>query len=201
MIQTPGILTYLIVCPLVFLGGFVDAVAGGGGLISLPAYMIAGLPVHNAIATNKLSSAMGTSIATTKLALAHYIPWKKALPCVIAALIGSNIGANLALLVSDALFKRIMLVVLPLTAFYIFRTRDLDKSRPELPPLKSALIATDMGGPLPPRRGKRRLQIHQPRHQCILSGRIPDERKSPPSAGLRRRALRHCRELHRRHLF
>ena len=54
MIQTPGILTYLIVCPLVFLGGFVDAVAGGGGLISLPAYMIAGLPVHNAIATNKL---------------------------------------------------------------------------------------------------------------------------------------------------
>ncbi len=142
MIQTPGILTYLIVCPLVFLGGFVDAVAGGGGLISLPAYMIAGLPVHNAIATNKLSSAMGTSIATTKLALAHYIPWKKALPCVIAALIGSNIGANLALLVSDALFKRIMLVVLPLTAFYIFRTRDLDKIRPELPPLKSALIAT-----------------------------------------------------------
>ena len=215
MIQTPGILTYLIVCPLVFLGGFVDAVAGGGGLISLPAYMIAGLPVHNAIATNKLSSAMGTSIATTKLALAHYIPWKKALPCVIAALIGSNIGANLALLVSDALFKRIMLVVLPLTAFYIFRTRDLDKIRPELPPLKSALIATgialvigmyddpaaDGTRPLPPRRGKRRLQIHQPRYQCILSGRIPDERKSPPSAGLRRRALRHCRELHRRHLF
>ena len=34
-------LEYLIVCPLVFLGGFVDAVAGGGGLISLPAYMLA----------------------------------------------------------------------------------------------------------------------------------------------------------------
>ena len=39
-------LTFLIVCPLTFLGGFVDAVAGGGGLISLPAYMIAGLPPH-----------------------------------------------------------------------------------------------------------------------------------------------------------
>ena len=142
MIPTTGILTYLIVCPLVFLGGFVDAVAGGGGLISLPAYMIAGLPVHNAIATNKLSSAMGTSVATAKLARAHFIPWKKALPCVIAALIGSNIGARLALLVSDALFKRIMLVILPLTAFYILRTRDLDKSRTELPPLKSTLIAT-----------------------------------------------------------
>ena len=43
---------YLIVCPLVFLAGFVDSIAGGGGLISLPAYMFAGIPVHNAIATN-----------------------------------------------------------------------------------------------------------------------------------------------------
>ena len=44
--MTVDIITFLIVCPLVFLAGFVDAVAGGGGLISLPAYMIAGLPVH-----------------------------------------------------------------------------------------------------------------------------------------------------------
>lgn len=79
MLASPGLLTYLIVCSLVFLGGFVDAVAGGG-LISLPAYMIAGLPVHNAIATNKLSSAMGTSVATFRLARAHFIPWKKAVP-------------------------------------------------------------------------------------------------------------------------
>ena len=41
---------YLIVCPLVFVGGLVDAIAGGGGLITLPAYMIAGLPVQNSIA-------------------------------------------------------------------------------------------------------------------------------------------------------
>ena len=63
-----SIWTFLIVCPLTFLGGFVDAVAGGGGLISLPAYMIAGVPVHNAIATNKLSSGMGTTISTYRLA-------------------------------------------------------------------------------------------------------------------------------------
>lgn len=37
-----GALQYLIVCPLVFLAGFVDSVAGGGGLISLPAYLLAG---------------------------------------------------------------------------------------------------------------------------------------------------------------
>ena len=44
--------TLLIVCPLVFLAGFVDAIAGGGGLISLPGYLLAGLPPINAVATN-----------------------------------------------------------------------------------------------------------------------------------------------------
>ncbi len=139
---TPDLLTFLIVCPLVFLGGFVDAVAGGGGLISLPAYMIAGLPVHAAIGTNKLSSAMGTTVATARLAKAHFIPWKKALPCVIAALIGSNLGAHLALLVGDAIFKRIMLVILPLTALYILRTRNLEDVGEEYPLLKTDLIAS-----------------------------------------------------------
>ena len=40
---------FLLVCPLACLAGFVDAVAGGGGLISLPAYLMAGLPAHVAI--------------------------------------------------------------------------------------------------------------------------------------------------------
>ena len=50
----PTLKTYLIVCPFVFLAGLVDAIGGGGGLISLPAYLIAGLPPHSATATNKL---------------------------------------------------------------------------------------------------------------------------------------------------
>ena len=48
--------SFLIVCPLLFLAGLIDAIGGGGGLISLPAYLLTGLPVHQAIATNKLSS-------------------------------------------------------------------------------------------------------------------------------------------------
>ena len=57
-------LEYLVVCPLVFLAGFVDAVAGGGGLISLPAYMMAGLNPIDAIGTNKFSASCGTLTAT-----------------------------------------------------------------------------------------------------------------------------------------
>ena len=59
--------TFLIVCPLVFLAGLVESIAGGGGLISLPAYLLAGVPMHNAIATNKFSSATGTAISTARL--------------------------------------------------------------------------------------------------------------------------------------
>ena len=41
-----GFETFLLVCPLLFLAGLVDAIGGGGGLISLPAYLLAGLPPH-----------------------------------------------------------------------------------------------------------------------------------------------------------
>ncbi|MDR1461406.1 MAG: TSUP family transporter [Campylobacteraceae bacterium] len=53
-------------CPLVFLAGFIDAIAGGGGLISIPAYLFAGLPPHFALGTNKLSSTIGTTVAALR---------------------------------------------------------------------------------------------------------------------------------------
>lgn len=127
-----SIITFLIVCPLTFLGGFVDAVAGGGGLISLPAYMIAGLPVHNAIATNKLSSGMGTTVATYRLASLGYIPWRKAALCIVMAIIGSSTGAKLALMVDADLFKKLMLVIIPLTAIYVMRNKNMDEPKEPL---------------------------------------------------------------------
>ena len=131
--------TFLIVCPLVFLGGFVDAVAGGGGLISLPAYMIAGLPVHNSIATNKLSSGMGTTVSTIRFAKGGNIPWKKALPCIVMAMIGSACGARLALLVDAELFKRLMLIIIPVTAYYVLKNKSMDRE-PDPMDFKKMLI-------------------------------------------------------------
>lgn len=139
--MVPTFYTYLLVCPLTFLAGLVDAVAGGGGLISLPAYLIAGLPVHNAIATNKMSSSMGTTIATVRYGMSGFIPWKIALFCAVFAMVGSNIGANLALLLSDRVFKIVMLVILPLTAWYVLRGRALDGEREAFTAKKTTLIA------------------------------------------------------------
>ena len=109
------LLAYIIICPLVFLAGFVDAVAGGGGLISLPAYIIAGIPVHNSIATNKLSSCMGTLLTTGKFAKDGLIPWKSALAGVIFAFAGSSLGAHIALILDARIFMTAMLFILPVT--------------------------------------------------------------------------------------
>ncbi len=117
---TVEFLPYLIVCPLVCIAGFVDAIAGGGGLISLPAYLIAGIPVHMAIGTNKLSSCMGTTLATIRYGRKGFIPLKLAPFAVVCALAGSTIGAELALLIDDGVFKIVMLFILPLTAAYVF---------------------------------------------------------------------------------
>ena len=106
-----------------------DAVAGGGGLISLPAYMIAGLSPIDAIGTNKFSASCGTAVATMRYSRAGFIQWRGMLPVVTAALVGSWIGARLALLMENDVFKIVMIVVLPITAILVLNKRILGKYR------------------------------------------------------------------------
>ncbi len=134
-------LPFIIICPLVFLAGFVDAIAGGGGLISLPAYMLAGLPVHNAIATNKMSSCMGTTMATIKYAKSGFIPWKQVILCIIFAFSGSNCGAKLALAVTDRYFKILMLIALPVIAFYVLKGKAFNRQLEAYSSLKTSAIS------------------------------------------------------------
>ena len=125
------VLVYLVVCLFVFLAGFVDAIAGGGGLISLPAYMFAGIPVHNAIATNKLSSATGTFVSTFRLVKNKHVDWGLVPGTVICALFGSVIGANLALVISDRVLKTVLVFVLPVVAVCVLRDKDFETVIPE----------------------------------------------------------------------
>ncbi len=111
--------SFLIVCPLLFLAGFVDSIGGGGGLISLPAYLLAGLPPHQAIATNKLSSTCGTGLATARFLRHGLINLKLAVPSVLAALAGSSLGARLSLRVGEEVMKYILIGVLPVAAFFV----------------------------------------------------------------------------------
>lgn len=115
--------TFLIVCPFLFLAGLIDAIGGGGGLISLPAYLIAGLPPHAAVATNKMSSTCGTALATFRFIKNGLVNFKLAVPAIIAAICGSSIGANLSLLVDDQVMLYIMVAILPICAFLVLNKK------------------------------------------------------------------------------
>ena len=114
-----------LICVLVFLAGYVDSIAGGGGFVSLPAYLIAGLPTHAALATNKLSSTMGTAVATWHYARSGFIDIRLALLSVACALVGSTFGSNLMLMVDESALRIILLVVIPVSATYVLRAKAL----------------------------------------------------------------------------
>lgn len=122
--------TFLFVCPLLFLAGLVDAIGGGGGLISLPAYLIAGVPVHQAIATNKLSSSCGTTLATARFIKNKLVNFKLAVPSVISAIIGSSIGAKLSLIMDERILEYVLFAVLPIAAFIVLNKK-LFKDNPD----------------------------------------------------------------------
>ena len=114
--------TLLIICPLVFLAGFVDAIAGGGGLISLPAYLLAGLPPHQAIATNKMSS---TIASTARYLKNGYVDWQAAVSCMVMAILGANFGARLILLIPQQYIQYLLLGTLPVIAFVVLKRKPI----------------------------------------------------------------------------
>jgi uncharacterized membrane protein YfcA len=73
--------------------GFFDAIAGGGGLVTVPALLLAGLDPVSAVATNKLQGSFGTVSATAAFARARRIAWAEAWPMMLAAGLGSMAGA------------------------------------------------------------------------------------------------------------
>lgn len=115
----------LIICPLVFAAGFVDAIAGGGGLISLPAYLFAGVPSHMAIGTNKLAMSIGTATASANYIKAKKVDFSIAVWSVIGALMGAAMGSRIALLISDKVLTMMMLGALPVVAIFILTRKEL----------------------------------------------------------------------------
>ena len=122
-----NILQGVFVCLFVFFAGVVDAIGGGGGLISLPAYLIAGLPPHNAIATNKMSSMCGTAVATVRFIREGLVNWKLAVPAIVAAIIGSNFGSRASLIAPEKILVTVLVIVLPIAAFIVLNKKIFDK--------------------------------------------------------------------------
>ena len=120
-------LTILWLGGLIFLGSFIDAIAGGGGLITLPAYILTGIPMHMALASNKFSSAFGTLFSTLNF-LRNKKVYLKAIPVsVVCALAGSAAGAYVALLVSDAALRWLLVIIVPVVAVFVLTKKNFGR--------------------------------------------------------------------------
>lgn len=122
----------LLVCVGVFCASFMDAIGGGGGIISLPTYLLAGLPMHFALGTNKLSSCIGTVASTVRYIKNGFVDWALGIPSVVLALVGAHLGTRLHLAMDEQYLKLVLLFVLPVIAVILLKKKDLPEQRQPL---------------------------------------------------------------------
>lgn len=115
-------LTPLTIAALALVGlvaGTIDAIAGGGGLLTVPALLAAGLPPHLALGTNKGQSVFGSFAATVKFARAGLLDPARARVGFPAGFLGSLGGAALVLAVPPTALRPVVLVLLAAAALFI----------------------------------------------------------------------------------
>lgn len=130
----------LIACAGVFLASFMDAIAGGGGIISLPTYLLAGLPMHMALGTNKLSASLGSLASVGRYVKNGYADWKLAVPSILLALLGSALGTRLQLALDEKYLQCLLLIVLPVAATVVLRQRNFREEPGDIAPRRQAVI-------------------------------------------------------------
>ena len=134
MIFGYSIWAVLFICIGVFCASFIDAIGGGGGIISVPVYLLAGLPSHIALGTNKLSSTVGTAASTFRYIKNGFVDWTLALPAVALALIGGHFGTRLQLMMDEKYLQYLLLSVLPVVAVVMLRKKELPEQMEERSP-------------------------------------------------------------------
>ncbi len=107
-------LSVILLCALAFMiAGFIDAVAGGGGLISVPAMLLAGIPPHMALGSGKFATTLGSLTALWTFARHHLVVMRIAPAGFASAFLGAVFGSWLAMQVESALMGRILVFLLP----------------------------------------------------------------------------------------
>jgi uncharacterized membrane protein YfcA len=103
---------------IAFVAGFIDTLAGGGGLIALPALIMTGIPPLSALGTNKLQGTMGTATATFMMFRNRKVRWHDVRYLMLSAFIGSTLGTIAVQFVNTRFLTFVIPVVLLFTATY-----------------------------------------------------------------------------------
>ena len=131
----------LLICIGVFVASFIDAIGGGGGIISLPCYLLAGLPTHFALGTNKLSSCIGTVASTVRYIKSGWVDWLLGVPSILLALTGAHLGTRLHLMLDEKYLQYILLAVLPVIAVVMLRKKNLPEQKGQMKtPLRCLIV-------------------------------------------------------------
>ena len=109
---------YPVLTATAFLAGFIDAIAGGGGLIMMPALLFAGVPPLNALGTNKLQSMFGTAIAYRNYARARLVDWRRHRWTIATVFAGATAGVLVVQTIDNSSLKLIIPVLLMAMAGY-----------------------------------------------------------------------------------
>ncbi len=116
------------------LAGFLDTLAGGGGLLTVPALILSGIPPLTVLGTNKLQSSTGTATATLMMFKHKKVLWDEVKHLMLAAFVGAAIGATLVQFVNPESLSFIIPIVLLVIALYflISPTPKADGGKPKL---------------------------------------------------------------------
>ncbi len=120
--------TYVFLTAIAALAGFIDAIAGGGGLLTVPAMLSAGIPPLNVLGTNKLQSVFGATVATWNYAKKGLIDAPRLKITVAIVFAGSLLGALLVQTIrSDTLAILVPLLLMLVAAYVLLSPRMHDE--------------------------------------------------------------------------
>ena len=123
------------------MAGVIDAIAGGGGLLTLPALLAVGLPPHLALGTGKGSSVFGVFASLVRYFRSGFVDTRRARATFPLALAGSALGATLVLRISPAALKPVVLALLVTVATLLALRPATPKPRAERPPRHDLALA------------------------------------------------------------
>ncbi|MCD1636683.1 TSUP family transporter [Martelella mediterranea] len=138
----------LILFAAAYVAGFVDSIAGGGGLITIPVLLISGVPPLQALGTNKLQGMFGAASATISYARAGRVEPMKQWPMALIAIAGGALGALVATLISgDALRAALPFLLVAIGLYFALRSGldDSDREKRLSAPLFAALVVPVIG--------------------------------------------------------
>lgn len=125
-----------------FIAGYIDAIAGGGGMIQVPVLLLSGIPPIFVLASNKMASLFGTLMATIKYAASKKISWKVVSIAILPCLVASYIGTKLVMYLSDGVIQWAILLSIPIALLFLLKkSQDIKEKNTQLSK-KSIILST-----------------------------------------------------------